>query len=155
MKVESLMTTEIKRCRTCDTLNTAAQIMWDADIGCLPVVDPDGRAIAMVTDRDISMAAYLQGVRLIDSPVTTAMSKEIYSCEPADDVAHAERMMREKRVRRLAVIDGNGILVGVISLADIAREAEREALARTDAELTRTLASISTPRHRITEAQAA
>ncbi|HKN01379.1 MAG TPA: CBS domain-containing protein [Candidatus Binataceae bacterium] len=154
MKVENLMTAEVRRCQACDTLNTAAQIMWDADIGCVPVVDPDGRVIGMVTDRDISMAAYLQGVRLIDCPVTSAMSKEVYSCGADDDLADAERMMREKRVRRLAVIDEGGIPVGVISLADIAREAERVALSATDAELTRTLASISTPRHRIAEAQA-
>ena len=64
MKVKDLMTTDVKCCAEYNTLNTAAQMMWDYDIGCIPVIDKDGRAIGMLTDRDICMSAYIQGVPL-------------------------------------------------------------------------------------------
>ena len=71
----------------------------------------------------------------------------------------AEKLMREKQVRRLAVIDAQGRLTGIISLNDIAREGERETeLKKTrevsDAEIARVMASVCAPRHRIIEAAA-
>ena len=159
MKVKDLMATEVKSCATYNTLNTAAQTMWDNDIGCVPIVDNDGRVVGMLTDRDVCMAAYIQGVPLMGSLVTSAMSKLVFSCAPEDDIASAEKLMREKQVRRLAVIDAQGRLAGIISLNDIAREGERETeLEKTrevsDAEIARVMASVCAPRHRIMEAAA-
>ena len=62
MKVKELMTADVKCCAEYNTLNTAAQMMWDNDIGCVPLIDNDGRAVGMLTDRDICMSAYIQGV---------------------------------------------------------------------------------------------
>jgi CBS domain-containing protein len=112
----------LKFCATHNTLNTAAQNMWDNDIGCVPVVDKDRRVVGMLTDRDVCMAAYIQGAPLTGLLVTSAMSKQVFSCAPDDDIAAAEKLMREKQVRRLAVIDAQGRLAGIISLNDIARE---------------------------------
>jgi CBS domain-containing protein len=159
MKVKDLMATEVKSCATHNTLNTAAQNMWDNDIGCVPVVDTDHRVVGMLTDRDVCMAAYIQGVPLTGSLVTSAMSKQVFSCAPDDDIASAEKLMREKQVRRLPVTDAEGRLAGIISLNDIAREGEREAELKkarevSDAEIARVMASVCTPRHRIIEAAA-
>ena len=159
MKVKDLMAIDVKTCAAFNTLNTAAQTMWDNDIGCVPVVDNDRRVIGMVTDRDVCMAAYIQGVPLTGSPVTSAMSKQVFSCAPDDDIGSAEKLMREKQVRRLAVVDAQGRLAGVISLNDIAREGDRETeLKKTrevsDAEIARVMASVCAPRHRIIEAAA-
>ena len=159
MKVSELMTTQVKCCENYNTLNTAAQMMWDNDIGCVPVVDRGRHVIGMLTDRDICMAAYLQAAALSGSLATSAMSKQVFSCAPDDDVAMAEKTMREKQVRRLPVIDAQGHLAGIISLNDIARAAEREAelhRPRTinDAEIARVMASVCAPRHRIVQATA-
>ncbi len=159
MKVKDLMAIEVKSCATYNTLNTAAQAMWDNDIGCVPVVDSDRRVVGMLTDRDVCMAAYIQGVPLTGSLVTSAMSKQVFSCAPDDDIASAEKSMREKQVRRLAVIDTQGRLAGIISLNDIAREGERETEFKktrevSDAEIARVMASVCAPRHRIIEAAA-
>jgi len=105
MKVKDLMTTDAKCCAEHNSLNTAAQIMWEQDIGCVPVIDKDGRAIGMLTDRDVCMSAYLQGVPLTGASVTGAMSKEIFSCAPETDMAAAEELMKEKQIHRLLVID--------------------------------------------------
>jgi len=158
MKVRDLMITEVKCCETYNTLNSAAQMMWDNDIGCVPVVE-HGRVVGMLTDRDICMAAYLQGVSLTGALVTSAMSKEVFSCAPNDDIATAEKLMREKQVRRLPVIDAQGHLAGLISLNDIAREGEHEAEMKktrevSDAEIARVMASVCAPRHRVIQASA-
>jgi len=113
----------------------------------------------MLTDRDVCMAAYTQGVSLTGALVTSAMSKQVFSCAPEDDVGSAEKLMREKQTRRLPVIEAGGQLVGILSLNDIAREAQREAEAKkarevTDAEIARVMASLCAPRHRIIQAHA-
>jgi CBS domain-containing protein len=78
------------------------------------------------------------------------MSTEIRSCKPSEELADAEATMRTARIHRLPVVDDAGRLLGVISLADIAREAAREAGSRrqevTAAEIGETLAAIRQPR---------
>lgn len=160
MKVRELMTTEVKSCPEYSTLNTAAQMMWDHDLGCVPVIDRENHVIGIVTDRDICMSAHMQGVALTGALVTSAMSKQVFSCRPEDEIAIAEKLMREKQVHRLPVIDAQGHLVGVLSVNDIAREAAQEGKTRkarqvTDLELTQLIASVNAPRHRIIAAAAA
>ncbi len=160
MKVKELMTTEAKSCREYSTLNTAAQIMWDHDVGCIPVVDRENRVIGILTDRDICMSAYLQGVPLTGALVTSAMSKQVFSCRPEDEIATAAKLMREKQLHRLPVIDEQGRLVGILSVNDLAREAAQEGRAKkarqvTDAEISQLIASVNAPRHRIIAAEAA
>jgi len=160
MKAKDLMATDVKCCAEYNTLNTAAELMWENDIGCIPVIDKEGRAIGVLTDRDICMGAYFQGVPLTGALVTSSMSKEVFSCSPEDDIAVAEKLMKEKQVHRLIVLDANRHPVGVISLNDIVREGAREAQMTTarqisDAEITGLLASVCAPRHRIVQAQGA
>jgi CBS domain-containing protein len=150
MNVSQLMSQSVETCRPEDSLAFAAGKMWDRDVGCLPVVAADGRVVGIVTDRDVCMAGYTQGRPLADLPVSVAMSKELYSCRASDALIEAEETMRSHQVRRLAVVDANGRLAGLISLNDLAREAERE-IGRKGRELTAqevsaTLAAVCTPR---------
>ena len=129
MTVERLMTKDVQTCRAGDSLDDAARIMWDCDCGCVPVVtDGDGgvRVVGMLTDRDICMAGYTQGRRLCDIPVASAMSREVCSCRTSDSIGSALRVMRTKQVHRLPVVDAQEQLVGMLSFADVAREAARE-----------------------------
>lgn len=77
------------------------------------------------------------------------MAKQVRTCRPADSMAEIERAMRDSKIRRLAVVDEQGALVGMITLADLAREAEREhalpAPDKTGNEIGVTLASICQP----------
>jgi CBS domain-containing protein len=127
MKVKDLMTTDVKCCSEFSSLNTAAKIMWGHDIGCVPIVDKNERLVGMVTDRDICMSAYLQGMALKGALVSTAMSKDVSFCRPEDDLTTAEKLMQEKQIHRLPVIDVQRKLIGIISVNDIAREAASEA----------------------------
>jgi CBS domain-containing protein len=126
MKIESLMTRDVLTCRPDDKLVEAARIMWENDCGCVPVVDPAQRVIGMVTDRDVCMAAYMQGQRLEDALVQNVMSRDVRSCRSSDDVRKAESTMRADKLHRLPVVNESGKLVGLLSINDIACEAARE-----------------------------
>jgi CBS domain-containing protein len=148
MKIEKLMTREVRTCTETDTLNRATQLMWEFDCGCIPVISANGngRLVGVVTDRDIAMAAYTQGKQLSAIPVGTAMSHEVIACHANDDVNQAEALMCDNRVRRLPVVDQNEQLVGILSLNDLAREAQREAAEVTEEGVSETLASVCQPR---------
>jgi len=160
MKVWEVMTRAVKSCSAADSLDAAAQIMWDNDCGCVPVVDDDRRVVGIITDRDICMAAHLQGVALKDSQAASAMSKEVFTCDADAGISSAEAIMRERRVRRLPVVNGDNRLIGVVSLNDIAREGRREAARRTvrqvmDADIASVLGAVCQPRSMTEAVQAA
>src|SRR5262245_51770480 len=116
MKITDVMTKEVSTCDVGDNLNRAAQLMWDRRCGCLPVLDPNGAVVGMLTDRDVCMAAYTQGRRLDDLTVGTAMSRPPHVCPPAMDLEDAEDQMMAYGVRRLIVVDDDGRLKGLVSL---------------------------------------
>lgn len=150
MNVEQLMQRTVQTCRAHDTLNDAARLMWEHDCGCVPVVDDDGKAIGMLTDRDICIAAYTRGQPLWEVPVVAAMATAPRTCRTGDSVQSAESIMRADQLRRLPVVDRSDRVVGILSLNDVARQAAREAgrAERSIApeEVAGTLGAICTPR---------
>jgi CBS-domain-containing membrane protein len=80
----------------------------------------------MLTDRDICMAAYTQGRPLEAIAVSSAMSQRVCSCRRTDALRVALNVLRANQLRRLPVVDAEEHLVGMLSLADVAREAGRE-----------------------------
>lgn len=123
MKVSVLMTREVKSCALDETLNAAARIMWEHDCGCVPVLDANRALAGIVTDRDLSMAAYTQGLPLGGIAVERVMSARVITCSPGDSVATAHRLMRTHEIHRLPVVDSAGALVGILSLSDLAHHA--------------------------------
>lgn len=120
--VGTLMKTDVRTCAPSDPLNSAAQIMWESDCGIVPVVSEAGALVGVLTDRDICMAAYTQGRPLWACSVGHAMSEQVYSCSPDDTIEKAAGIMAERQVRRLPVTAPSGRLLGILSLADIARQ---------------------------------
>ena len=152
MRVDELMCREVGWVTLNDHANEAARILWECDCGIGPVVrSSETRQLAgVLTDRDICMAAYTQGKPLAEISVESAMAHDVLTCAPGDPIAVVEERMRNAQVRRLPVVDSSGSLVGMISLADIAREAGRpHAAQRRDGVDARavgaTLASITQP----------
>jgi CBS domain-containing protein len=149
MRVEELMAKEVRTCGPDDPINEAARIMWEADCGCVPVVER-GRLVGMLTDRDACMAAYTKGRGFLEIPVREAMSRAVRTCSPGDDVESALETLREAKVRRLPVVDENCRLVGLFSLSDAARAVPtlRTLRARRQAgeQLATTVAAICEPR---------
>jgi CBS-domain-containing membrane protein len=112
--------------------------MRDMDIGALPVVD--GKALAgMVTDRDITVRGVAEGMIPQESLVSDVMTEDVRWCRDSDSVADVMAQMGDEQVRRLAVLDANDEIVGIVALGDIAtRQSEH---------IDETLREISTPGH--------
>jgi CBS domain-containing protein len=123
MQVKDVMVREVFACAADDSLNRAAQLMWEHDCGVVPIIDSERRVVGMLTDRDICMAAYTQGRSLDAIRIRDAMSCDVISCGAEDPVAQLELMMRLRRVRRVPVVDSDNFLVGIVSLNDLARRA--------------------------------
>jgi len=141
MKVENIMTVDVKTCSPHDTLHSAAQIMWEHECGCVPVVDENFRVVGMLTDREICMAAHIHARPLQEISVAAVLSddplsNQVWSCTPDDTLKDGNAVMREYKVRRLPVIGSERRLVGILSLSDLAQEAARERGVRTKKEIT-------------------
>ncbi len=145
MKVDSVMSKDVGRCLPSDSLNEAARIMWERDCGIVPIVESpeSGRLVGVVTDRDICVAAYTKGCALTAIPIAEVMAKRVVSCRASDELRAAEEAMRQAQVHRLPVVNSSDHLVGVLSLADIARATARGKPADvTPVEVGETLAAI-------------
>jgi CBS domain-containing protein len=121
-RCREIMTTEIATAGPAMSLREVAVAMRDGDMGAVPVVD-DGRLIGILTDRDIVVRSVAEG-RDNRGTVGDIMTKEMFTVAPDDFVFEAARLMGDKQVRRIPVVEPNGRLVGIISMADIALEME-------------------------------
>jgi len=139
MIVERCMTKSPRVCTGADTLSTVARMLWEHDIGVLPVVDQAGGVVGVITDRDVCMAAYTTGQPLHACTVARHMSRTVFTIGAKADTAKAAELMGLRKVRRLPVVE-NGRLVGMITLSDLARNQGREARS-----VVGTLAAISAP----------
>ena len=120
MRCSEIMSTVVERTSLRDTVQHAAVCMRDRNIGILPVSDPMGRILGVVTDRDIAVRVVAAG-----KPPTTlvedAMTREVISCAPDAEIEEAEELMARHRKSRILCMGADDRPVGVISLSDIAR----------------------------------
>ncbi|MBK7641762.1 MAG: CBS domain-containing protein [Planctomycetes bacterium] len=147
MNVEQCMTKNPRACTPGDTLSSVARLLWEHDLGALPVVDAAGMVVGMITDRDVCMAAYTSGAPLHLSAVARHMSHTVFSIGAKADAAKAAELMKARQVRRLPVVE-NGRLVGMLTLSDFARSSARKGKGRAlgHKEVARVLACICEPR---------
>jgi len=131
MKVKELMTKEPKTCTPDTTVAEAAQMMWEADCGILPVVD-DGELVGVVTDRDMYIALATQNARAARLRVGAVAGKDVVTCVAEDDVETALAAMRHARVRRLPVVGFGNTVVGLLSMNDIVRSVGADNAVRPD-----------------------
>lgn len=128
MKLTDLMTSQVMTVEPDTSLRDAAATMADLGLGALPVYD--GHALhGMVTDRDITCRAVARGLDPTRTAVREVMTPHVVCCLEEDPVAHVASLMRGKMIRRVVVLDKEGHLAGIVSLADLARRGGREAVA--------------------------
>ncbi|MFM1872098.1 MAG: hypothetical protein RL398_1520 [Planctomycetota bacterium] len=144
MIVKDWMSRNVRVVRTTDRAETAARALWEQDCGLVPVLDAGVRLVGVVTDRDLCMAAFLQGRPLAEIEVASAMSRRITTIRPGAGLADALAAMQQVAVHRLPVVDGDGKLVGIITTNDLLRAAAAGLL--DGAHVLRTLAAIGRPR---------
>ena len=147
MKIQDLMCRDVVVCQPEDTMKAAAERMWKADVGCLPVLDPQGALIGMVTDRDLLMSAAIQGLPLEQLHVDSAMAHHVRALRAGDPVEKALELMSAHQVRRLPVVDDQGVVVGLVSVNDLARRSDRDGHPRRE-DLVHAIAKVCEPRAR-------
>ena len=128
MTCGELMTKEVASCSPEDRVDTAALLMRDRNIGALPVVGQDGHPLGMITDRDLAITICADAEDSYYKKVKEVMRSPVVCCKENDDVAAVVAAMTEHHIRRLPVIDNYGKLVGIITVDDLARTADPEAL---------------------------
>ena len=119
MQVGQVMTKNCKLVNANDSLQKAAQIMREADVGILPVQEND-RLVGMISDRDLVIRGLAEGGDG-KALVRDAMTQNVKYCFEDEDLDHILENMAEIQVRRLPVINRQKRLVGIISLGDAAR----------------------------------
>lgn len=124
MRVSEIMTKNVRTASPTATLREVGGIMREGDMGAVPIVD-SGRLIGIVTDRDIVVRGVADGASS-DSPIGNVMTTELFTVNPDDFVFEAIRLMGDKQVRRIPVVNADGSLAGIVAMADIALEMEDE-----------------------------
>jgi CBS domain-containing protein len=146
LRCRDIMTRDVTVAARDTTLEEVARMMREEDTGVIPVVEQgetnsdsvtevqrvpartaaNGRLVGLITDRDIVVRAIAEGLDARTMRAEEVMTKELHTVRPNDRVIEAIRRMGDKQVRRLPVVDREGNLRGIISMADIALETEAD-----------------------------
>lgn len=118
-RIADIMSTDVTTIQPQESLRRAAQCMQELDVGALPVCDGK-QLLGMLTDRDIVVRGIASGLDADQACVSDIMSTDVDTCSPEQDSDEAKRLMGERQVRRLPVVDAEQRLVGILSLADLA-----------------------------------
>ena len=126
MQVRDVMTADPTCCVSETALQEVAQMMVDHDCGEIPVVDSKETKIPVgaITDRDIVCRTVARGLNPLDLTAGDCMSKPIVTVTPDLSVEECSRIMEEKKIRRVPVVDESGRCCGIVALADIALNAK-------------------------------
>jgi CBS domain-containing protein len=123
MKVREVMRAEIAACDPRADLGAAGRLMASARCGALPVVDAERRVVGMISDRDVCLAVAGRDQRPSEVRVGDVMNRDVATCRPGDNLRQALATMRERRAFRLAVVDEDGRLAGLLTLDGVVQQA--------------------------------
>jgi len=120
MKVRDIMTKQVTTLNPNDTVEHAAELMKEYNVGSIPVCNED-KIIGIVTDRDITIRSVAEGENSERQNVRAIMSSNPIVGNPEMDVHDAAKLMADKQVRRLPIVENNHV-VGIVALGDLAVE---------------------------------
>lgn len=127
MKVRELMSPDPACCTPDAKLQDVARLMVEHDCGEIPIVETRGskKAIGVITDRDITVRTVAEGRNPLEVSARECMTTPVVSVGPDADLDECTRVMEEKQLRRVLVVDDKGELCGIVAQADIARHAPK------------------------------
>src|SRR5437016_10517913 len=122
MQVKEVMTSDPACCLAETPLPEVARMMIDNDCGEIPVVENQSSklAIGVVTDRDIVCRTVANGLNPVELTAADCMTKPIVTVTPGTSLEECCRIMEEKLIRRVPVVDDRGACIGILALADVA-----------------------------------
>lgn len=119
MKVKDIMTQSAVCCSPDTNVGAAVELMWVHNFGMLPVVGTDRKLFGIVTDRDICIAMGTRNRLPGELTVGEIATRDVFSCKPDDEIHEALDTMANKQVRRLPVVNVEGVPQGILSMDDI------------------------------------
>ncbi|HTS78253.1 MAG TPA: CBS domain-containing protein [Bryobacteraceae bacterium] len=120
MLCQDVMTPQPVCCDPKDSVQRAAEIMKDLNIGAVPVCDASKRLAGIVTDRDLTLKILAEGRDPKTVLVDDVMTREVFACQPEDKIDRVFELMERQQVRRVPIVDPRQGLVGIIAQADLA-----------------------------------
>lgn len=124
MRVQDVMMRTPVYCSPETNLGSAVQLLWDRDCGFLPIVDAKRKLIGVVTDRDLCVALGTRQQPPGRITVGEVATGKVYSCRERDDIHAALETMAKRRVRRLPVVNEEGLLQGILSMDNVVLHTE-------------------------------
>lgn len=126
MLVKTVMHRAPALCVPFDNANAIAKLMKRDGVDFMPVVEnePTHMFAGVVTERDLCVRVLAEGKDSARTPISDVMTRPGLCCRPGDTIEKAARIMREHQVHHLAVVGGDGCVIGVISIDDVTRERE-------------------------------
>ncbi len=121
MEISNLMSTDVVSVAPAASLDSVAQVMREYDVGAVPVVD-EGQLVGIVTDRDIVVRAVADSRETWLCRVGDVMSTDVQTCGLGADLEDVLQAMADYQCRRMPILDDAGMLVGMVSLADLTRD---------------------------------
>lgn len=119
MQVKDIMTRDVQVVSPDTSILDAARKMRAFDVGCLPVCKGN-RCVGVLTDRDMIIRAIAEGRDLQSTPVSDIMTTDIVACSEDDDISKVVKLMEDKQVRRVLILDEDRFPVGICSVGDLA-----------------------------------
>ena len=126
MKLSEVMTSKPACCTPDTPLQEVAHLMVAHDCGEIPVCDPQGQPLGVVTDRDITVRAVAQGLNPLEKKARDVMSSPCHTVDEDCSLGDCCERMESLQLRRMLVVDGNGRLCGIVALADVALHAGKK-----------------------------
>ena len=117
--IQDIMTRDVQTIASQDTIQRAAQLMDELNVGAIPVLEGD-KLVGMITDRDITVRSVAVGQDPRSTKVTDVMSTDVRTCTRGQSVEEVLSQMGDVQIRRLPVVDESGKVIGIVSLGDVA-----------------------------------
>lgn len=123
MRIEHVLKQKGRRVETLwssRSLRDAVTLLDARSIASVVITDPQGTPQGIVTDRSVIAALARRGTPAMDEPVGRAMETSLPVCKPSDTVSEVLRLMTDKRVRHVVVIE-DGRMAGLVSIGDLVK----------------------------------
>ncbi len=143
MEVKEIMTPDPACCTPDTTLQRVAELMVENDCGEIPVVENEanGKPVGVITDRDIVCRTVAKGINPLTLTASECMTTPAVTVTPDTSLDECCRLLEEKQIRRVPVVDASGKCCGIVALADIAKHAQKHETAEVVKEVSAASAS--------------
>ena len=124
MKAKDCMCNNVFCAKPEDKLSDIAKLMQTNHVGCVPICDSNNCICGVITDRDIVLRTVACGKDSCSTCASDIMTTNVCTCKEDEDMSNVEKTMSQNQIRRLPVCDSNNHVIGILTLGDLAQNAD-------------------------------